>query len=319
MRFESAVGILERVGGVDVEEAAAVGAELLDRLLRGDRAARELGDGAAEGLQHALRDEQDRADDRDRQQDVEGRPHEVLPEVAQRRRRAAAGHDAADERDRDRDAGRGGDEVLHRQARHLAEVGERRLAAVVLPVRVGHERRGGVEREVPGAGVEVLWVERVQRLRAQDEEEHQPAGEREEDHAAGVGLPVLAARGVDAQQPVGEALEGSRDRVEERALAPEDAGHVAAEQRHHRDDERAEDRDLEEALGHGGLRTSRRAAARRRGRRRSARQTSRPMTFERSYAVEPFDEERQQREDADGEGDGEEIHDLIVRPAVKRP
>ena len=32
------VGILERMRGVGVEEAAAVGAELLDRYLRGDRA-----------------------------------------------------------------------------------------------------------------------------------------------------------------------------------------------------------------------------------------------------------------------------------------
>jgi hypothetical protein len=46
---------------------------------------------------------------------------------------------------------------------------------------------------------------------------------------------------------------------------------VAAEQRHARDEERAEDRDLEEALDHRRLRTSRRAGARRRGRRRSGR------------------------------------------------
>ena len=37
-----AVGVLERVGGVRVEEAAAVGAELLDRLLARDGTARDL-------------------------------------------------------------------------------------------------------------------------------------------------------------------------------------------------------------------------------------------------------------------------------------
>ena len=75
-----AARVLEREGGVDVEEAAAVGAELLDHLLRGDRAlAEDLGaagervddGGVAEVLDHALGDEEEGADDRDRHQDVE--------------------------------------------------------------------------------------------------------------------------------------------------------------------------------------------------------------------------------------------------------
>ena len=265
-----------------------------------------------ERLQDALRDEQQRADDRDRQQHVEGGAYEVLPEVAERRRRAAAGDDAADQRDGDGDADRGRDEVLHRQPGHLAEVRHRRLAAVVLPVRVGHERRGGVEREVPGAGVEVLRVERVQRLRAQDQEEQQPDREREEEHAARVGLPVLAALGVDAQQPVGDALERTGDGVEEDALAAEDARHVAAEQRHHGDDQRAEDRDLDEALSHGRLRTAPRAAARRGGRRRSAARRRGRWRSRRSYAVEPLDEEGQDGEHPEGQSDGDDVHGLMV-------
>ena len=92
------------------------------------------------------------------------------------------------------DADGGREEVLHRQPSHLAEVAHRRLAAVVLPVRVRDERRGGVERHVPRRRVEVLRVqagEVPQRLRAQDEVQQQPAGEREDDQALGVGLPVL--------------------------------------------------------------------------------------------------------------------------------
>ena len=63
--------VLERVRGVDVEEAAAVGAELLDHLLRGDRAhrdrLRQAGDRVrrqvgGEVLDHALGDEHERAD-----------------------------------------------------------------------------------------------------------------------------------------------------------------------------------------------------------------------------------------------------------------
>ena len=46
--------VLQRVGRVDVEEAAAVGPEHLDRLLRGDRAAGDAAGRAAERLQDAL-------------------------------------------------------------------------------------------------------------------------------------------------------------------------------------------------------------------------------------------------------------------------
>ena len=129
------------------------------------------------------------ADDRDRQQHVEQRPHEVLPEVAEAA--AAARGDAADQRDGDADADGGGDEVLHRQPRHLAEVRHRRLAAVVLPVRVGDERRRGVEGHVPGARVKAFGVEGMQRLGAQDQVQREPEEAREDQQAAGVGLPVL--------------------------------------------------------------------------------------------------------------------------------
>ena len=80
--------VLEGVGRVGVEEAAAVVAQLLDDLLRGDRTDRDRLLAAlerrhrgrrSERLGHALPDQDDRDHDRDRQQDVEacrgsGRP-----------------------------------------------------------------------------------------------------------------------------------------------------------------------------------------------------------------------------------------------------
>ena len=87
--------VLERVGGVGVEEAAAVGAQLLDPLLRGDRAvgdrllrALERRDRlrAVPRLRDALPDEDERADDGDRQQDVQDAARQVDPEVADRLR-----------------------------------------------------------------------------------------------------------------------------------------------------------------------------------------------------------------------------------------
>ena len=141
--------------GVGVEEAAAVGAEHLDRDLRGDRADRDglLGafqrrrlDIGAERLRHALPDQEQRVDDADRQQDVERAAGDIDPEVADRLHRRA--REAADQRDREHDAGRRRQEVLVRQAEHLREVGHRAFAAVVLPVGVGDEADRRVEREV---------------------------------------------------------------------------------------------------------------------------------------------------------------------------
>ena len=72
--------------------------------------------------------------------------------------------DAANERDRERDAGRGRYEVVIRQPRHLREIAHRRFADVGLPVRVGRERGGGVEREIGCDAAQPLRVERQERL-----------------------------------------------------------------------------------------------------------------------------------------------------------
>ena len=85
--------ILERMRGVGVEEAAAIGAEHLDRDLRGDRADRDglLGaferrrvDIGAERLRHALPDQEQRVGHADRQQDVERAARDIDPEIADR-------------------------------------------------------------------------------------------------------------------------------------------------------------------------------------------------------------------------------------------
>ena len=55
--------------------------------------------------------------------------------------------EAARERERDADAGGRRREVVPRQPRHLRQVAHRRLARVRLPVGVGGEAGGGVERE----------------------------------------------------------------------------------------------------------------------------------------------------------------------------
>ncbi len=186
--------------------------------------------------------------DRERQQHVVEGPGQVLPEVAEPG--AVAADDAADQRQQRAGADRGGDEVLHREPGHLREVGERRFAAVVLPVGVGDERGGGVEADVPGAGVEAFGVERLDPLGAQDQVEDDPGEDREEDQALRVALPVLFLAGIDPQHPVGEPLDRPEDGAEEDPLAGVDARHVGTERRRQRDHDGDEDGDLQPALGH---------------------------------------------------------------------
>ena len=59
-----------------------------------------------------------------------------------------------------RDADRRRHEVVVREAGHLREIAHGRLAAVGLPVRVGRERRGGVERQRRRDRAESLRIER---------------------------------------------------------------------------------------------------------------------------------------------------------------
>ena len=150
------VRVLERDGGVRVVEAAAVRPELLDRDLRGDRAARDRllralerrgGRRAVERLDDAPGDEHDRehrsrAAAGCRRATGRGRPRSSRASLVERRAkpRMTAASTAIPS------AGR--DEVLHREPGHLAQVRHRVLAAVVLPVRVRDEARRRVHRDV---------------------------------------------------------------------------------------------------------------------------------------------------------------------------
>ena len=85
--------VLERVRGIGIEEPAAIGAEHLDRDLRGNRPDRDglLGafkrrrlDIGAERLRHALPHQKQRGDNADRQQDIERAAGDIDPEIADR-------------------------------------------------------------------------------------------------------------------------------------------------------------------------------------------------------------------------------------------
>ena len=83
-----------------------------------------------EVLDHALRDQQQREDDRDRQEHVEIAANEIDPEVAERLGAVGpvSAGEPARERQRDADARAGRGEVVPGEPRHLGEVAHRRLA-----------------------------------------------------------------------------------------------------------------------------------------------------------------------------------------------
>ncbi len=223
--------VLERVRGVRIEEPAAVRAELLDDLLRGNRSARQvlgvagerrdLGE-AVEVLHHAARDQYDRADDRDREQQPERPSEQVDPEVSDRAGPAA--REATHQGDGHRDADRGRHEVLHGQAGELHGIAHRDVGRVRLPVRVRHEGGRRVERQAFGNGGEAERV-RQDRLRALEDVHEDHADDREGQHAPQVRRPRLLGAGVDADDAVEAAFDPPvlRRRVDVRHVVAEGA------------------------------------------------------------------------------------------------
>jgi hypothetical protein len=155
--------------------------------------------------------------------------------------------DAADEGDGDGDARRGRHDVVAGEAGHLGEIAHGGLAAVVLPVGVGRERHGRVEREVGRDRPKPLRVERQHVLDALHDVQHQQRHEAEHQDRDGVLRPAHLVGLADAGRPVDETLEGSDDRIEKRALAREDARHEGAERRRHRQHGAEEEQNLQPA------------------------------------------------------------------------
>ena len=244
--------VLVRVGGVGVGVPAPVGPEHLDRHLRGHRplhdglrlhdlffrdriplpvldrlplgvlfgASTVIGSTSRarfirlEVLDHPLGNQEDRVEETQGEEQVQGRPDQVHQEVPHRF--GGVPGDPPHERRGHGDAGGGGDEIVEGEGDHLGEVRHRRLPPVALPVRVRRETDRRVEGEVLAHGTEALRVERQQVLQAQEgigeEEPHQA----EHQQGNGVPLPVLLGTRVDPHQPVEEPLDGFQDGIEER-------------------------------------------------------------------------------------------------------
>src|ERR1039458_8101051 len=84
----------------------------------------------------------------------------VVRNSSSRMRCGAVPRESADHGNAHRDARCRGEEVLHGQAGHLHQIAHRRLAGVALPVGVGDETDGRIERRVGANRGQMLRVER---------------------------------------------------------------------------------------------------------------------------------------------------------------
>ena len=168
-------------------------------------------------------------DDRQREHQPHGAAHQVDPEVADRAGPAAG--QAADQGDGHADADDRRDEVLHREAGHLREVAHGRLAAVVLPVRVGHEADRGVPRQRYGDRADAGRVERQRALEPLDGEQQHDREEAEREQRQRVDVPALLTLLVDRRTPGRSPARPGGTPGRPRGLTVAvDAGEVGAEQ-----------------------------------------------------------------------------------------
>ena len=117
-----------------------------DRLVVGGRLHQGGCGIGAEGLGRSLLDQDQGEDEAHGEDDIEGAPGQIYPEVTQLVGFPAG--NSPDEGDHDGQPRGRAHEILHRQARHLGQVAHGGLAAVELPVGVGDEADGGVEGQV---------------------------------------------------------------------------------------------------------------------------------------------------------------------------
>ena len=271
MRLVRGRRVLERVRRVDVEHAAAVDAELLDGDLTGrlEQAqglltafqSSRCGVGR-QGLRQAEHDQHDRQHKGQGQQDVESRPGQVGPEVSD------AFPPIGDERPRQRRGdgrpGGGGDEILDGQSGHLGEGRHGGLTAIGLPVGVGHEADGGIERQMRRQALEALRVQRQPALQTQHGVEQQEARQIERQQRPGIAEPALAAGRINARCAIEDGLDRLQHRIQPGPLAIPDARHIEPDRPAQQAGQTEGQGDFRPALkGHvrGSLRTARGARA----------------------------------------------------------
>lgn len=246
-------GVLQRGGGVGAQEAAAVGAQVLDGDQGGDGAHGDVLLGALDGghrlvgheiLGSALPHQDQCHDNGEGDQDAGGDAHQIHIEVAQVV--LAGARQAAAESHAGGVAGGGGDEHHEDDDQHLGEVAQPTLTGVVLQVGVGHEGDNGVEGEGGLHGADAVGVEDRQELDAQDQvadKHHDGVGKYQ---SQGVFFPAHALILIDTADAVDSIVDAVEHGVAKRMLTSGDVEHIAAD----RDDQQHENHQGQNDLQH---------------------------------------------------------------------
>ena len=248
--------ILIRMRRVGVHEAAAVGAELLDDFLRRDRPLRDRLRSALERLRihvrtevirHALPDEKQREDKRERKQHPQRRAREIDPEIADRL--GAAPRETANHRRRHRDSRRRRKKVVRRQPDHLRQVAQRLLARICLPVGVGRKARRRIERQSRRHSSQPLRIQRQVILKPLQrvQKDHRDKAERE--HRYRVWSPTDLDAWVYSAKLVNQSLDWREHRVQKGALVREYSRHVQPERHAYRRHQDEVDGELNDRIG----------------------------------------------------------------------
>ena len=186
------------MGGIGIEEAATVGADMLDGFERGDRADRDTLLAALyrvshylgiEGLWRTLPNHEQRQHEADRQQHARREADELAIEIAEIG--AAVLDDEGPYEGHRHDApGRRRGEHRKGDRRHLAEIGQGRLAGIPLPIGIRDKADRRVESEHRLHSGEIQRFERWAILENEDPIDDDRRDEVRGEHVEGVGSPI---------------------------------------------------------------------------------------------------------------------------------
>ena len=200
------------------------------------------GEERRKSLRHTREHQQCTADERDREQQIERNTCQIDIEITDgfQTTTGKGAHDGG----RRCNARGGGDKHVHDQAEHLRAVGDLRLRHVSLPVGVGREARGGIEREARRHAGDVLRVPGQVILQPQDRIEQEEMDDAEQQQGDGIILPAHGALRINA----GELVEAVFQRCEKFHAAFENRRHVASQREGAAQHQHEHQRDVKQTL-----------------------------------------------------------------------
>ncbi len=173
-------------------------------------------------MNDALRNEEDRQNNREREQNVYRAADQIRPEVTDRS--GGFSNETADKGGERCHTGGRGYKVLYGQPQHLRQITHGRFAAISLPVGVAGKTYGGIERGIRRYGAKPMWIEPQPILPSLQGIDGEQPRKIEQQQRKGILLPVHLIVGSYSAQPIQPSLEHRSETTEGMTLV--DFGHV---------------------------------------------------------------------------------------------